>query len=64
MANFVEEGRQSLNNDHIQNPIKVLQPPKPNDVSLRVGKSYSSAEKLRVLKNLWNPDQSFDSQLL
>ena len=31
-----------------------------NDMSFCVGKTYSNAEKLRMLKNVWTPDLSFD----
>ena len=50
VANFYEEGHQTSNEDDIQIPTKVLQPPKSNDISLSVAKSSSSAEKLRVPK--------------
>ena len=31
----------------------------PNDISVCVGKAYSNAEKLRMLKNIAMPDQTF-----
>ena len=59
-TNFDEEGCETSNDDDTQIPPEDLQPPKPNDISFSVGKIYFSAEKLRVLKNLWAPVQSFD----
>ena len=36
----------------------VLQP--SNDISLCIGKTYTQAERLQMLKNIWIPDQSFN----
>ena len=33
-----------------------------NDISLYVGEIYTNAEKIRMLKNMWIPDRSFNFQ--
>ena len=55
--NVIEEPGETPDADKATKDL-VLQP--SNDISLCIGKTYTQAERLRMLKNIWIPDQSFN----
>ena len=55
--NVIEEPGETPDADKTTKDL-VLQP--SNDISLCIGKTYTQAEGLRMLKNIWIPDQSFN----
>ena len=57
LQNVIEEPGETPDADKATKDL-VLQP--SNDISLCIGKTYTQAERLRMLKNIWIPDQSFN----
>ena len=55
--NVIEEPGETPDADKATKDL-VLQP--SNDISLCIGKTYAQAERLRMLKNIWIPDQFFN----
>ena len=55
--NVIEEPGETPDADKATKDL-VLQP--SNDISLCIGKTYTQAKRLRMLKNIWIPDQSFN----
>ena len=55
--NVIEEPGETPDADKATKDL-VLQP--SNDISLCIGKTYTQAGRLRVLKSIWIPDQSFN----
>ena len=55
-ADQIEEPLQMVEESRADTATTILP---PNDISVCVGKAYSNAEKLRMLKNIAMPDQTF-----